>query len=160
METFRDAAALVGRVLLCAIFVMAGFEKIGGFAGSVAYAQGAGLPWPQVAVAIALAIELVGGLMVLVGFRARLGALAIAVFSAVAAFSFHRYWSMPPAQQVNGIGCKPPHALQKPVGTFNALIAPGKVKLGRRRKQAEQPRRVGAVSCNELFGVNDVFNRL
>ncbi len=101
METFRDAAALVGRVLLCAIFVMAGFEKIGGFAGNVAYAQGAGLPMPQVAVAIALAVELVGGLMVLVGFRARLGALAIAVFSAVAAFSFHRYWSMPPAQQVN-----------------------------------------------------------
>lgn len=99
MVTFRDGAALVGRALLCAIFIMAGVEKLGGFAGNVAYAQGAGLPMPQVAVAIALVIELAGGLMVLVGFKARVGALAIAVFSAVAAFSFHRYWTMPPAAQ-------------------------------------------------------------
>jgi putative oxidoreductase len=99
MVSWRDWAALVGRALLCAIFIMAGIEKLGGFAGNVAYAQGAGLPMPQVAVAIALVIELGGGLMVLAGFKARLGALAIAVFSAVAAFSFHRYWSMPPASQ-------------------------------------------------------------
>ena len=103
MVSSRDWAALVGRALLCAIFVMAGIEKLGDFAGSVAYAQGAGLPMPQVAVAIALAIELGGGLMVLVGFKARLGALAIALFSAVAAFSFHRYWSMPAASQGNDL---------------------------------------------------------
>lgn len=103
MVSWRDWAALVGRALLCAIFVMAGVEKLRDFAGSVAYAQGAGLPMPQVAVAIALAIELGGGLMVLTGFKARLGALAIAVFSAVAAFSFHRYWSMPPDSQVTDL---------------------------------------------------------
>lgn len=99
MAAFKDVAALVGRALLCAIFIMAGVEKLGGFAGNVAYAQAAGLPMPQVAVAIALAIELGGGLMVLVGFKARLGALAIAVFSSVAAFTFHRYWSMPADKQ-------------------------------------------------------------
>lgn len=99
MVTWRDWVALIGRWLVSAIFVMSGFEKLGGFAGSVAYAQGAGLPMPQVAVAIALVIELVGGLMVLVGFRARLGAFAVAVFSATAAFAFHRYWSLPADKQ-------------------------------------------------------------
>ena len=100
MTTGRDWAALVGRALLSALFIMAGFEKIGGFAGSVAYAQSAGLPMAQVAVAGALVIELVGGLMVLFGFRARLAAFAIAVFTLVAAFTFHRYWSLPADKQM------------------------------------------------------------
>jgi putative oxidoreductase len=100
MTTGRDWAALVGRALLSALFIMSGFEKIGGFAGSVAYAQNAGLPMPQVAVAIALVIELVGGLMVLFGFKARIGALAIAVFTLVAAFAFHRYWTLPADKQI------------------------------------------------------------
>lgn len=100
MAAGRDWVALAGRALLSAIFIMSGFEKIGGFAGSVAYAQNAGLPMPQIAVAVALVIELVGGLLVLFGFKARLGALAIAVFSLVAAFAFHRYWALPSGKQM------------------------------------------------------------
>ena len=50
--------------------------------------------------AAAIVIELIGGLMLLVGFKTRWAALALAVFTAVAAFYFHNYWAMPEAQQM------------------------------------------------------------
>lgn len=100
MTANQDWAALIGRMLLSAIFIQTGFQKITDFAGNVAFASSAGLPLPQVAIAIAIAIELGGGLLLLVGFRARLAALALAVFCVVAAFVFHRYWSMPADNQM------------------------------------------------------------
>ncbi len=45
-------------------------------------------------------IELIGGLMLLVGFGTRWAALALAVFTAVAAFFFHNYWALPADQQM------------------------------------------------------------
>lgn len=95
----HDAFALIGRILLAYMFVPAGFGKIAGFAGTVGYATSVGLPMPQIGVAAALVIELIGGLMLLVGFKTRWAALALAVFTAVASFFFHNYWAMPEAQQ-------------------------------------------------------------
>ncbi|MBC5784981.1 DoxX family protein [Ramlibacter sp. USB13] len=98
-DTLQDTLALVGRILLAYLFIPAGFGKIAGFAGTVGYATAAGLPMPQVGVAIGLLIELVGGIMILVGFKTRWSALALALFTIVAAFFFHNYWAMPEAQQ-------------------------------------------------------------
>lgn len=96
----QDILALVGRVLLAWMFIPAGWSKIGGFSGSVAYSTAAGLPMPEVGVALAILIELVGGVALLVGFGTRWAAAALALFTAVAAFFFHDYWSMPAAQQM------------------------------------------------------------
>src|SRR5205085_2016592 len=93
----QDTLALVGRVLLAWLFIPAGWGKIAGFAGTVGYATAAGMPMPQVGVAIGLVIELVGGLMILAGFKTRWAALALALFTIVAAFIFHNFWSMPEA---------------------------------------------------------------
>jgi putative oxidoreductase len=98
-DTMQDTLALIGRVLLAWLFVPAGWGKIAGFAGTVGYATSAGLPMPQVGVAIGLVIELIGGIMILVGFKTRWAALALALFTIVAAFFFHNYWAMPEAQQ-------------------------------------------------------------
>lgn len=95
----QDTLALIGRVLLAWLFIPAGWGKIAGFAGTVGYATAAGLPMPQVGVALGLLIELVGGLMILVGFKTRWAALALALFTLVAAFFFHNFWAMPEAQQ-------------------------------------------------------------
>lgn len=96
----HDSAALLGRILLAWMFVPAGWSKIGGFTGTVGYATSAGLPMPEVGVAIGLAIELIAGLMLLVGFGTRWAALALAIFTAVAAFFFHDYWTLPAEQQM------------------------------------------------------------
>lgn len=88
--------ALVGRILLAAIFIKSGYSKIGGFDGTVAYIAAAGLPLPQVGAVVAIVIELVGGIALAIGFKTRWVALAIGIFTLVAAFFFHNYWAMAP----------------------------------------------------------------
>ena len=98
--SLQDTFALIGRLLMAWMFVPAGFSKIAGFAGSVGYAASAGLPLPEVGVAIGLVIELVGGLALLFGIGTRRAALALAAFTVVASFYFHRYWALPADQQM------------------------------------------------------------
>ena len=63
------------------------------------YIASKGLPMASIAAVIAIVIELGGGLAVVFGFLTRWAALALAVFSVVAAFIFHAYWGVP-AEQV------------------------------------------------------------
>jgi putative oxidoreductase len=100
MNALQNPLALIGRILLAILFVPAGFGKIAGFTGTVGYATAMGLPLPTVGVAIALVIELVGGLALLVGFGTRIAALALALFTLVASFYFHAYWAVPAEQQM------------------------------------------------------------
>ena len=80
---------LLGRILIAVLFVPAGFGKLTGFQGAVGYAESAHMPVPALAIAAAIAIELGGGLLLLVGYKARWVAAAMALFSVVAAFFFH-----------------------------------------------------------------------
>ena len=80
---------LIGRILIAVLFVPAGFQKLTGFQGSVGYAESAGMPVPALAIAAAIAIELGGGLLLLVGYKARWVAAAMALFTVVAAIVFH-----------------------------------------------------------------------
>lgn len=100
MNALQNPLALIGRILLAVLFVPAGFGKIAGFSGTVGYATAMGLPLPTVGVAIALVIELFGGLALLIGYRARLAAIALAVFTLVASVFFHAYWAVPAEQQM------------------------------------------------------------
>lgn len=100
MTANRDWAALVGRILLALIFVQSGWEKLMDLGGTAAYVASAGLPTPTVAAYVAMVVELLGGALLIVGFQARLAGLVLALFTLVAAFGFHRYWSSPPAEQL------------------------------------------------------------
>jgi len=91
---------LIGRILIAVFFIPSGVGKIAGFSGTVAYATSAGLPAPTLGVAIAIILEVLVAAMLLVGFKARWAALALAVFCLVAAFFFHNYWASPPDQQM------------------------------------------------------------
>ena len=88
-KSSRDLLALAGRVLIAAIFVLSGASKVADPAGTIAYIGSAGLPLPQLAFVAAAAIELVGGLALVLGYRTRLAALALAIFSLLAALTFH-----------------------------------------------------------------------
>lgn len=100
ITTQYDSAALVARILLAAIFIMSGINKIGGFEGTVGYIASKGLPMPQVLAALTIFIEVVGGIMLVVGWKARWAALAIGAFTLLAAFLFHNYWAMPAEQKM------------------------------------------------------------
>jgi putative oxidoreductase len=89
----RDIAALIGRILLVSVFLMSGFGKITGFAGTASYIAAHGLPFPALGVLIAIAVEVGAGLLVLIGWKARWAALAIAIFTVAAGVLFHAFWA-------------------------------------------------------------------
>ncbi len=91
----HDMAALLGRILIAALFIPAGFRKIGGFSGTVGYISSVGLPLPEVGAAIAIAVELGVGILFLLGYKTRWMALILAVFTAASAIFFHNFWAMP-----------------------------------------------------------------
>lgn len=94
----RDGAALAGRVFLAILFIWSGFGKLTGFAGTAGYIASKGLPMPTVLAALAVAIELGGGILLLLGWRARWVALLMALFLVVITPIFHAWWASPEAQ--------------------------------------------------------------
>ena len=99
-SNINDAVALVGRILLAAIFIKSGFGKITGFEGTVGYIASKGLPLPQIGAIVAILVELGGGILLAVGFKARWAALAIAIFTLAAGIIFHNYWAVDAAQRM------------------------------------------------------------
>lgn len=93
-----DALALVGRLLIAAMFIYAGWGKIGGFEGTAGYIASKGLPLPQVLAAGTIVLEIVAGVMLAIGWKARWAALALAGFTLLATLIFHAYWEYPPEQ--------------------------------------------------------------
>lgn len=85
--------AAAGRVFLAALFLMSGLSKIGAFEATTAYIASAGLPFPVLAYAATLAVEIGGGLLLVAGFQARLAAAALALFTVAAAIFFHNNFS-------------------------------------------------------------------
>jgi len=95
-----DLLALVGRVLVAYLFIPAGLSKVMGFAGTVGYISSVGMPLPSVAAVIAIIVELGFGIALLVGYKTRIAAIVLAVFTLVASFFFHPFWAVPEAQKM------------------------------------------------------------
>lgn len=95
LNSLQNPLTLFGRVLLALLFVPAGFGKLMGFVGTVGYIASKGVPLPEVAAAIAVAVELGFGILLLVGYQARWAALAIGLFTLVITFVFHNFWAVP-----------------------------------------------------------------
>lgn len=82
-------APLIGRILISLLFIIAGAGKAAAPDGTIGYIASAGLPFPPVAYAGALAMELGGGLLLLIGYQTKWVALALAAFTVVTALIFH-----------------------------------------------------------------------
>ncbi len=87
-STIRNPTALVGRVLLAAIFLFSGVGKIADYAGTVGYMASAGLP--ALLLPPTIALEIVGGLAIVAGWQTRATAFLLAGFTLVSAIIFHR----------------------------------------------------------------------
>lgn len=99
MPFTQTAFPLAARLLFVALFLPAGWGKIGGFEGTVGYIASVGLPFATLGAIIAIVIEIVAPLALLVGFKTRIAAVVLAVFTLVATVIFHAYWAMPAEQQ-------------------------------------------------------------
>ena len=98
-DILKAPLVVVGRVLLALIFVTSGYGKLAGLEGTAGYIASAGLPWPTALAAAAGLFELLAGLALVVGFKARWAALALGAFTLLASLLFHAYWAAPADQQ-------------------------------------------------------------
>jgi len=89
MDTAKTLTPTVGRLLLAAIFLVSGVGKLLNPGGTIGYISAVGLPLPELGYAIAVIVEIVGGLLLIAGYRTRIVAVALAVFTIAASVFFH-----------------------------------------------------------------------
>lgn len=80
---------VIGRALLAAIFLISGVGKLFNPSGTIGYIGAVGLPLPEVGYALAVIVEIGGGLLLIAGYRTRVAAFALAALTFVAAIFFH-----------------------------------------------------------------------
>jgi putative oxidoreductase len=87
MKPLMDLFELGGRVFIALIFVVAGYSKIGGYAGTAAYMESTGVP--SLLLPLVIALELGGGLLIIAGFQTRIVAFLLSGFCLASAALFH-----------------------------------------------------------------------
>lgn len=92
---------LVGRLLIAALFIVAGTRKIMMWPMQVAYFTKLGFPMPEAFTVLAIVIELGAAAALVVGWRTRWAAWLLALFVVIATFMAHRFWEFDAAQQAN-----------------------------------------------------------
>lgn len=101
MTALHPVLSLVARILMSAIFIMGGYSKLMNPAGTAGFMKNAliPIPSPELTVWAVIALELLGGLAILLGYLSRSAALLLAGFTLVAAVLFH--WK--PGDQIQHI---------------------------------------------------------
>ncbi|MBP3945219.1 DoxX family protein [Psychrobacter sp. K31L] len=90
MDKLQQLSTPICRLFLSMIFIFFGFTKITGYAATQGYMESMGVPGMLLPLVIAL--ELFGGIAILIGFKARLIALLFVGFNIVSALLFHQFW--------------------------------------------------------------------
>ncbi|HEV2672772.1 MAG TPA: DoxX family protein [Gemmatimonadales bacterium] len=85
---------LLGRVVFSYFFLYSGFNHLTKLSMYSQYAGASGVPAPTLLTAISGLMLLAGGLSILLGVQARVGAALIAVFLVTAAFTVHKFWGL------------------------------------------------------------------
>jgi putative oxidoreductase len=90
-----DVIVPLGRLLFTAIFITSGISHFTQRKGMVPYARSQGVPAPNLMIPLTGVMLLIGGLSVLVGYWARVGALLLVIFLIPTALIMHRFWGLP-----------------------------------------------------------------
>ncbi len=96
----QNLVALAARILLALMFILGGVSKFAGLTGTAGYIASKGLPLPMVLAVLTAALELGAGVALVIGWRVRVAALALALFTLLASLIFHAYWAAPAEQQM------------------------------------------------------------
>ena len=87
LDRMSPYAALIGRLMIAAIFIQAGVNKIFGYAGTAGYMDAMGVP--SILLPAVIALEVVGGIAIVIGWQTRIIALLLAGFTVLAGLLFH-----------------------------------------------------------------------
>lgn len=94
LNRLSNPLALMGRVLLSLMFILAGFDKLTAFEGTAGYIASVGLPAPQLLTVLTIFVEIGAGLALAFGFKVKWAALVLAGFTLAASVIFHNYWAV------------------------------------------------------------------
>ena len=127
-----DAAALVGRLLLAFLVPHSRWGQLGANEGTAAMMASKGIPMAEIALVVTILVELGAGILLVIGYKARWAALAIAAWLIPVTFMFHAYWTFPPDQVTNQT-----NHFFKNVAIFGGMLmvyafGPGRYSLDRR----------------------------
>jgi putative oxidoreductase len=146
-QTLQGILSVLGRTLLCAIFLLDAYKDVTHFDDAVRQVEMKGIiPLPRYAVMGTITFFIVGSLLVVTGFWARFGALLLFVFLVPATAYFHAFWDHavwdPSAEKEKVIELM---QFMKNVGLMGAMLfilanGPGRWSLGGRR--AEEPKKM------------------
>ncbi|MDB5351011.1 MAG: yphA [Planctomycetota bacterium] len=134
-RSIQGVLAVLGRILLCTIFLMSAVgNDIPNFNAVAGYMAKEGVPYPRFLLAGAIAFLIVGSLSVILGFQARIGATLLLIFLALATYYFHDFWTIndPQAKQEQMI------QFLKNLGLMGAMLliianGPGPMSVDSRR---------------------------
>jgi putative oxidoreductase len=97
-QKMQNQMVLAARILMSILFLLSGFSKIKGFEQTIGYIASKDLPLPAAGAVMAIIVEVGGGIALIAGYHTRLVALVMAAFTVAAAFFFHNFWALPPAE--------------------------------------------------------------
>jgi len=89
VEAVRSFAPLAGRLLVAPLFLLSGVSKLSAPAATIGMIASSGLPLATVGFAAAVLVEVVGSIALIVGYRTRLVAAVMALFTLATALAFH-----------------------------------------------------------------------
>jgi putative oxidoreductase len=93
-DSSSNIVSLFGRVLLSAIFIFFGFSKIFAFPMFAGMLASKGFPLATVAMVVAIAIEVLGGLAILAGFQTKIVSWIVFLYLIPTTFLFHNFWAL------------------------------------------------------------------
>lgn len=88
-QALHGLAPLAARFLIAPLFLLSGINKLGSAEATIAWIDAAGLPFATLGYAAAVVVEIVGSLALIAGYRTRLAAAGMALFTVAAALAFH-----------------------------------------------------------------------
>ena len=100
-QTLEHYGPLAARVLLAQVFIVSGFGKLKAFTATASFMANLGIPASQTMLVLTIALELGGGILLVLGWQARWLAIAFFGFTFITAVVVHPFWSAE-AQSVGG----------------------------------------------------------
>lgn len=98
-EGIAKFGPVVGRFMIALVFVLSAIIKIFNFSGTAAAMAKKGIPFAEVLLVVSIVIELGGSLMIITGWKARLGAAALFLWMIPVSVLYHNFWAMEGQEQ-------------------------------------------------------------
>lgn len=95
MKNFENILNLLGRIAIAVLFLPAGLNKMMALEGTTGYFVSLGLPAVALLVWVVIAIEVLGGLALILGYHTRFTAIGLALFTILASVAGHAFWAAP-----------------------------------------------------------------